>query len=49
MRNTYTILVGICEGKDHLEDLGVDGKVILKLILKTQDVDPIYLVQDMDQ
>jgi hypothetical protein len=33
MRNTYKILFGKHEGKTHLEDLGVDGKVILKWIL----------------
>jgi hypothetical protein len=28
-RTAYTILVGKPEGKSHLEDLGVDGNVIL--------------------
>jgi len=27
MRNAYSILVG--KGRDHLEDLGIDGKIIL--------------------
>jgi hypothetical protein len=30
MRNAYKILVGKPEGRDHLEDLSVDGKIILK-------------------
>jgi hypothetical protein len=31
--NVYKVLVGKSEGKNHLEDLNVDGRVILKLIL----------------
>jgi hypothetical protein len=30
MRNAYKVLVGKCEGRDHSEDLGVDGKIILE-------------------
>jgi hypothetical protein len=30
MRNTYTIFVGNPEGKNHSEDLVVDGRIILK-------------------
>jgi hypothetical protein len=33
IRNTYTILVGKPEGKDHCRDLGVGG-IVLKLIKK---------------
>jgi hypothetical protein len=33
-RDTNKILVNETEEKDHLEDLGVDGRIILKLILK---------------
>jgi hypothetical protein len=33
MRNAYSILAGKPEGKNHLEDLGVDGKIILEWIL----------------
>jgi hypothetical protein len=33
MRNGYKILVGKPEGKIRLEDLGVDGKIILEWIL----------------
>jgi len=29
MRNAYEILVGKPEGKRNLEDLGVDGEIIL--------------------
>jgi hypothetical protein len=28
--NTYRVLVGKPEGKSHLEDKGVNGKIILK-------------------
>jgi len=30
MRNAYTILVGRPEGKNHLGDLSVDRRIILK-------------------
>jgi len=30
VRNAYKILVGKPEGKNHLEDLGVDGRMILE-------------------
>jgi hypothetical protein len=30
--NLCTILVGKPEGKNHLQDLGVDGRIILKWI-----------------
>jgi hypothetical protein len=33
-RDTYRVLVGRPEGRDHLEDLGVDRRVILKWIFK---------------
>jgi hypothetical protein len=33
MRNVYKIFVGKSEGRNHLEDLGVDGRTILKWIL----------------
>ena len=32
-RGAYRVLVAKPEGKNHLEDLGVDGSVILKWIL----------------
>jgi hypothetical protein len=31
VRNKYNILIGKFEEKDHSEDLGVDGKVILEI------------------
>jgi len=30
----YRVLVGKLEGKGHLQDLGLDGSIILKLIFK---------------
>jgi hypothetical protein len=36
MRNTNKILVGKSEGKIHLEDLGIDGRIILKWILRNR-------------
>jgi hypothetical protein len=30
MRNVYKTLVGSLKGKDHSEDFGIDGSVILK-------------------
>ena len=32
-RNTYRVLVGKLEGKYHLEDLVIDGRIILEWIL----------------
>ena len=37
-RGVYRNLVGKSEGKDHLEDPGVDGRIILNVIV-TWDVD----------
>jgi len=37
-RDAYTALVGKPEGKSHLEDLGMDGR-ILKWIYKTWNVE----------
>jgi hypothetical protein len=34
MRSAYRILVGSREGRNHLEDSGIDGKIVLKWIFK---------------
>jgi hypothetical protein len=34
MKNSYQILVGKPEERDHIGDLGVDGRILLKRILK---------------
>ena len=36
-RGSYRILMGRLEGRDHLEDPGIDGRIILKWILKKWD------------
>ena len=36
-RGAHRILVGTTEGKSSLKDLGVDGKIILKLTFKKWD------------
>jgi len=36
-RGAYMILIGKPEKRDHLEDLCVDGRIILKRILKKWD------------
>jgi hypothetical protein len=33
-RAEYKVLVGRPDGKSHLEDLGIDGKIVLKRIFK---------------
>jgi hypothetical protein len=33
MRNAYKITVRKPEGRDHSEDLGINGRIILKFIL----------------
>jgi hypothetical protein len=33
----YSVLVGRREGKSHLEDLSVDGRIMLKWIFKMWD------------
>jgi hypothetical protein len=40
------------KGRDHLEDIGVDGKIILEMDLREigwEGVDWIHLVQERDQ
>jgi hypothetical protein len=36
-RGAYMFLVGRPEGRNHLEDPGVDGRIILKRIFKKWD------------
>jgi len=50
-RNSYIILVEISEGKNHLRDLGIDGRIILKWILdkKGMSVEWIHVAQDREQ
>jgi len=37
-RSVYRVLVGKPEGRDHLEDPGVDGSLILRWIFRKWDV-----------
>jgi hypothetical protein len=48
---TYSVWVGKLEGRNHLEDLGIDGRIILKCIFENWDegLDWIDLVQDRDR
>jgi hypothetical protein len=34
MRNAYNILLGKPEGRDHLEDLGVDEIILVRILRK---------------
>jgi hypothetical protein len=36
MRSECKILVGNLKGRDHSEDVGIDGRIILELILGKQ-------------
>jgi hypothetical protein len=33
LKNVYKILVGKFKGRDHVEDPGIDGKIMLEWIL----------------
>jgi hypothetical protein len=49
-RGAYRALVGKPEGRSHLEDPGVDGRIILKWIFeRLNGADWIYLAQDRDR
>jgi hypothetical protein len=52
-RGAYRILVGRPEEGDHLEDPGVDGRIILKWIFRKWDggggMDWIDMAQDRDR
>jgi hypothetical protein len=37
IRNTYIILVGSVKGRDTLQDVGIDGRIILKCIFNKPD------------
>ena len=37
-RGVYKVLMGKTEGKSHLEDLGIDGRIILRLIFQKWNV-----------
>jgi hypothetical protein len=36
------------KGRDHSEDLSVDGRIILKWVLGREGVDSIHVAQDSD-
>jgi hypothetical protein len=50
-RGTYRILVGRPEGRNHLKDTDVEGRIILKWIFKKWDggMDWIVMAQDRDR
>jgi hypothetical protein len=51
-RGACRVLVGKPDGRNHLEDVGIDGSIILKWIFKEWDgggIDWIDLAQDRDR
>jgi hypothetical protein len=49
-KNIYEDIVESMKESRHLDDLGIDGRIILKLILKQQDgmVWTIYVARNRD-
>jgi hypothetical protein len=43
-KSAYRVLVGNLKEKDHFEDLGVDGRVILNCIFKNWDGGSIHWI-----
>ena len=37
-RGIYRVVVGKCEGNNHLEDPGLDGRIILRWMFRTWEV-----------
>jgi hypothetical protein len=51
-RSAYWVLVGKPEGEDHVEDPGIDGRIILRWIFRKWDgggMDWIDLAEDRDR
>ena len=51
MRGVHTVLVGKTEGRNHLQDTGIDGRTILKWIFCKREwgMDWINLAQNRDR
>jgi hypothetical protein len=48
-KGSYRVLVGTPEGRNHLENPGVDGKIILKCILEKWYGDWMDLAEGRDR
>jgi hypothetical protein len=49
-RGVYRVMVGELEGRDHLGDSGIDGRIILRWIFRKWNVgDWLNLAQDRDR
>jgi hypothetical protein len=44
-RGVHRVLVGKPEGKNHLGDPGIDGKIILRWIYRKWDVGGMYWIE----